>query len=109
MFLAPCSVNRINETYVAMICSFPSDTSPGRGIIIIRTRETYDPQTRLRPIPPLLPQEGSQDGKTPQPRHIPHPRRGREARAGGAVLQTPVRTPRDLRTGRSKPRGDNET
>jgi hypothetical protein len=45
-------------------------------------------------IPPLLVQEGSEDGATVQPGHVPDARCGRAARARRPVLQAPRVTER---------------
>src|SRR4029450_5546675 len=46
-----------------------------------------DPQALIRRIPSLFAQDRSQDRQTAQPRHLQVAGGGREARAGGAVLQ----------------------
>lgn len=50
----------------------------------------YDPQTQIRRIPPLFPEEESGNGQAPQPRHLFNAGQGKAARAGRAVLQAPL-------------------
>src|SRR5439155_1525759 len=47
----------------------------------------HDPQTRLRRLPPLLPQTQPQDRQTSQPRYLQDPRGRRKARTRRPVLQ----------------------
>src|SRR5262245_59612342 len=68
-------------------------------------RNDHDPKAQIRPVPALLAEGGPEDRQAPEPGHLRHPRGGRAARAGGAVLQAqaltgtdrPARNPRRAR------------
>src|SRR5579864_4159046 len=49
--------------------------------------QSHDPQALLRQVPALLAQEEPEDRQAAQSRHLRLARRGREARARGAVFQ----------------------
>jgi hypothetical protein len=51
-------------------------------------RQSHDPQAPLRQIPALFAQSKREDRAAPQSRYLRQPRRGREARARGAIFQT---------------------
>jgi hypothetical protein len=66
------------------------------------SEDRRDPQASFREIPPLFAQEEPEDRPAPQSRHLRHPRRGRAARARGAVLQAAL-NPRGRTRGRGTP------
>src|SRR5688572_16269826 len=47
----------------------------------------HDSQATQRTISPLFTKEGPEDGQAPEPGHVRHTRRGREARTSRPVLQ----------------------
>src|SRR5215469_12789097 len=50
---------------------------------------TDDPKAQVRRVPALFAQTRSEDRQAPQPRHLPDPPSGREARARRPILQAP--------------------
>src|SRR5579862_1146434 len=60
--------------------------------LALRWRPADDPQTSIRRVPLVLPQDQSQDRQAAQPWHFCQPCRRREARARGAVLQAALTT-----------------
>src|SRR6187401_535240 len=60
------------------------------GIRRVAKEVNDDPKASIRRIPPLFAQAGAQNREAAQSRNLQNARRGREARAGGAVLQAPL-------------------